>query len=46
MDFSDLTPLAGGWSGQTFVAEAAGERSVVRIYPPGQRDDAAPAGTT
>jgi len=42
VDFSDLTPLAGGWSGQTFVAEAAGERSVVRIYPPGQRDDAAP----
>jgi aminoglycoside phosphotransferase (APT) family kinase protein len=42
VDFSDLTPLAGGWSGQTFVAEAAGERSVVRIYPPGRRDDAAP----
>jgi Ser/Thr protein kinase RdoA (MazF antagonist) len=42
VDFSDLTPLAGGWSGQTFVAETAGERSVVRIYPPGLRDDAAP----
>lgn len=42
MDFSDLTPLAGGWSGQTFVAQAGGERSVVRIYPPGRRDDAAP----
>ena len=42
MDFSGLEPLAGGWSGQTFVAEAAGERSVVRIYPPGRRDDAAP----
>jgi aminoglycoside phosphotransferase (APT) family kinase protein len=42
VDFSDLTPLAGGWSGQTFVADAAGERSVVRIYPPGRRDDAAP----
>jgi Ser/Thr protein kinase RdoA (MazF antagonist) len=42
MDLSSLTPLAGGWSGQTFVAEAAGERSVVRIYPPGRRDDVAP----
>ena len=42
MEFSDLTPLAGGWSGQTFVAEAGGERTVVRIYPPGRRDDAAP----
>ncbi len=42
MDLSPLTPLAGGWSGQTFVAEMAGERTVVRIYPPGRRDDAAP----
>jgi Ser/Thr protein kinase RdoA (MazF antagonist) len=42
VDFSDLTPLAGGWSGQTFVARAGGEQSVVRIYPPGLRDDAAP----
>ncbi len=33
MDFSSLTPLPGGWSGETFLAEAAGERSVVRIYP-------------
>jgi aminoglycoside phosphotransferase (APT) family kinase protein len=41
-DLSDLTPLAGGWSGQTFLAETAGERSVVRIYPPGARSDAAP----
>ncbi len=42
MDLSSLTPLAGGWSGQTFLAEAGGERSVVRIYPPGLRaDDAA-----
>jgi aminoglycoside phosphotransferase (APT) family kinase protein len=36
MDFGSggatLTPLDGGWSGETFVAEAAGERSVVRIY--------------
>ena len=42
VDFSDLEPLAGGWSGQTFVAEAAGERTVVRIYPPGRRAAAAP----
>jgi aminoglycoside phosphotransferase (APT) family kinase protein len=42
MDFADLRPLAGGWSGQTFVAEAGGERTVVRIYPPGLRDDSAP----
>lgn len=42
MDGADLTPLAGGWSGQTFLAETAGERSVVRVYPPGRRDDAAP----
>jgi aminoglycoside phosphotransferase (APT) family kinase protein len=32
MDLTDLTPLAGGWSGETFVADTAGERSVVRIY--------------
>ena len=37
MDFSSLTPLEGGWSGQTFLSEAAGERSVVRIYPPSAR---------
>jgi aminoglycoside phosphotransferase (APT) family kinase protein len=42
MDVGDLTPLAGGWSGHTFAAELGGERSVVRIYPPGRRDDAAP----
>jgi len=42
VDFSDLTPLPGGWSGETFLAEAGGERSVVRIYAPGKRDDAAP----
>jgi aminoglycoside phosphotransferase (APT) family kinase protein len=42
MDFGDLEPLAGGWSGQTFLAELAGERTVVRIYPPGRRDEAAP----
>lgn len=32
-----LTPLPGGWSGQTFAAEAAGERTVVRVYPPAVR---------
>ncbi len=30
-----LTPLAGGHSGRTFLSEVAGERTVVRIYPPG-----------
>src|SRR5215510_4344546 len=37
-----MIPLAGGWSGQTFLAETGGERSVVRIYPPGRRSEAAP----
>ncbi|GEP32852.1 hypothetical protein NSZ01_06200 [Nocardioides szechwanensis] len=32
MDFSSLTPMPGGWSGETFLAEAGGERQVVRIY--------------
>ncbi|MCB0909619.1 MAG: phosphotransferase [Nocardioidaceae bacterium] len=32
MDLSSLTPLAGGWSGETFLAEVAGEHTVVRIY--------------
>lgn len=37
-DFSSLVPLDGGWSGETFLAQAAGERSVVRIYAdPGRR---------
>lgn len=27
-----LTPLDGGWSGETFLAEAGGERTVVRIF--------------
>lgn len=31
-----LTPLAGGHSGRTFLSEVAGERTVVRIYPPGE----------
>ncbi|RYC10861.1 phosphotransferase family protein [Nocardioides zhouii] len=30
-----LTPLAGGHSGRTFLSEVAGERTVLRIYPPG-----------
>jgi aminoglycoside phosphotransferase (APT) family kinase protein len=39
---ASLTPLGGGWSGETFLAEAAGERSVVRIYArPGHRGAAA-----
>ena len=42
---ASLTPLPGGWSGQTFLAETEGERQVVRIYPPGsggERGDRAP----
>ncbi|WP_028661174.1 phosphotransferase family protein [Nocardioides insulae] len=31
-DFSSLSPLDGGWSGETFLAEASGSRSVVRIF--------------
>lgn len=27
-----LRPLDGGWSGETFLAEAGGERSVVRVF--------------
>jgi Ser/Thr protein kinase RdoA (MazF antagonist) len=41
VDLSSLMPLDGGWSGQTFLAEVAGERSVVRIYPPSARGPAA-----
>ena len=42
MDLASLTPLAGGFSGQTFLADVAGERSVVRIYAtPGHRGEAA-----
>lgn len=35
VDFASLEPLAGGWSGETFVARVggpAGERQVVRIH--------------
>jgi aminoglycoside phosphotransferase (APT) family kinase protein len=38
-----LQPLAGGHSGRTFLGEVAGERAVVRLYPPDDlRGDAAP----
>jgi aminoglycoside phosphotransferase (APT) family kinase protein len=37
VDLSELVPLTGGWSGRTFLAEVAGERSVVRVYPPDER---------
>ena len=37
-----LTPLEGGWSGETFLADGAGERTVVRIYAdPRHREHAA-----
>lgn len=40
---TSLTPLAGGFSGRTFLGEVAGERVVVRVYPPGEgRGVAAP----
>ncbi|MGZ5405008.1 MAG: phosphotransferase family protein, partial [Nocardioides sp.] len=43
MDPSSLTPLAGGWSGETFLADAGDERCVFRVYArPGARGDAAP----
>jgi Ser/Thr protein kinase RdoA (MazF antagonist) len=42
VDFADLTPLAGGWSGQTFLGRSGREQTVVRIYPPGHRADDAP----
>ncbi len=42
MDLASLSPLSGGWSGETFLADTAGERSVVRIYArPGHRGDVA-----
>jgi aminoglycoside phosphotransferase (APT) family kinase protein len=39
VDLASLTPLTGGWSGETFLAEVGGERQVVRIYPPGSHGD-------
>ena len=35
MDLSDLTPLEGGWSGQTFLATSDGRPVVVRRYDDG-----------
>jgi len=32
MDGYGMAPLEGGFSGETFLAEAAGERTVVRLY--------------
>jgi aminoglycoside phosphotransferase (APT) family kinase protein len=40
VDLSDLMPITGGWSGRTFLADVAGERSVVRVYPPSERSGA------
>jgi hypothetical protein len=41
-----LVPLAGGFSGETFVTEAGGERTVVRIYGKHSRSRRGPeAGT-
>jgi aminoglycoside phosphotransferase (APT) family kinase protein len=40
VEFASLEPLDGGWSGETFVADAGGERTVVRIYG-GRRGPAA-----
>jgi aminoglycoside phosphotransferase (APT) family kinase protein len=34
VDAFGLVPLEGGHSGETFLAEAAGERTVVRVYGP------------
>ena len=35
MDLTELAPLEGGWSAQTFLAEAEGRRVVVRRYDDG-----------
>ena len=32
LQFGSLQPLEGGWSGETFLAEAGGERTVVRVF--------------
>lgn len=32
MDFASFEPLEGGFSGETFLAEAGGERTVVRVF--------------
>ncbi len=31
-EFASLRPLEGGWSGETFLAEAGGDRTVVRVF--------------
>lgn len=31
-DLVSMTPLEGGWSGETFLAETAGEKVVVRLF--------------
>lgn len=33
-NLAGLEPLAGGWSGRTFLGHAGGEQVVVRIFPP------------
>jgi aminoglycoside phosphotransferase (APT) family kinase protein len=33
-----LRPLDGGWSGETFLADAGGERSVVRVFADPRHD--------
>lgn len=41
-ELGSFEPLPGGWSGETFLAETGGERSVVRIYVrPSRRGPAA-----
>ena len=37
-EFAGLEPMEGGWSGRTFLAEAGGERTVVRVYDPDDHD--------
>jgi aminoglycoside phosphotransferase (APT) family kinase protein len=32
VEFASLQPLEGGWSGETFLAEAGGDRTVVRVF--------------
>ena len=36
--YAGLEPMEGGWSGRTFLAEAGGERTVVRVYEPADHD--------
>jgi len=32
VEFASLEPLEGGWSGETFLADAGGDRTVVRVF--------------